>query len=343
MDASRRFPVLWGLWFVAYSQGHYTAAQERGERLLEEAETGTDTGRLLEAHHALWATATAMGRPIAGAAHGERGLALYDRERHAAQALLYGGHDAGACARYQLAANQWMLGYPDRALASIQDAQRLAAELDHPLTTTNTLSFAGWVYFQRGEHGAVARLTQQVIELAGTHGFTNWVDVAVVLQRATSGEAVTAQDLAALGRQLAHHKGTAWRHVFSMCVFAELCLAAGCLDEGAEALRSINETDRQAFCAAEIQRIEGELHLARGRPDEAEERFRTAIQVARERAEKSLELRATTSLARLLGRQDRRDEARRQLAAVYAWFIEGFDTADLRTAKALLDELSFAK
>jgi class 3 adenylate cyclase/tetratricopeptide (TPR) repeat protein len=338
-DTSRRFPVLWGLWFVAYSQGHYAAALERGERLLEEAKAGNDTGRLLEAHHALWATATAMGRAIAAAAHGERGVALYDRARHAAQALLYGGHDAGACARYQLAANQWLLGYPDRALASIQDAQRLAAELDHPLTTTTTLSFVGWVHFQRGEYGAVARITQQVIELAGSHGFTNWVDVAVVLQRATSGETASAQTLTALGRQLTHHQGTAWRHVFSMCVFAELCLAAGCLDEGVAALVSINETDRQAFCAAEIQRIEGEFHLARGRLDEAEERFRAAMQVARERAEKSLELRATTSLARLLGRQERRDEARRQLAEVYGWFTEGFDTRDLREARRVLDTL----
>jgi predicted ATPase len=124
-----------------------------------------------------------------------------------------------------------------------------------------------------------------------------------------------------------------------MCVFAELCLAAGCLDEGVAALVSINETDRQAFCAAEIQRIEGEFHLARGRLDEAEERFRAAIQVARERAEKSLELRATTSLARLLGRQGRHDEARRQLAGVYGWFTEGFDTRDLREARRVLDTL----
>jgi predicted ATPase len=338
-DTSRRFPVLWGLWFVAYSRGDYPGAQKRGERLLEEAKASSDTGRLLEAHHALWATATAMGRPVAAAAHGERGVALYDRERHAFQALLYGGHDAGACARYQLAANQWLLGYPERALASIQDARRLAGELDHPLTTTNTLSFAGWVHFQRGENDAAARITEQVIELARGHGFTNWVDVAVVLQRATSGEAVTGQALATLGRQLAHHQGTAWRHVFSMCVFAELCRAAGCLDEGAAALMSINETDRQAFCAAEIKRIEGELHLARGRLDEAEERFRAAIQVARERAEKSLELRATTSLAGLLGRQGRRDEARRQLAEVYGWFTEGFDTRDLREAQRVLDRL----
>jgi class 3 adenylate cyclase/tetratricopeptide (TPR) repeat protein len=338
-DTARRFPVLWGLWFTSYSQGRYTAAQERGERLLEEAKMGNDTGRLLEAHHALWATATAMGRPAAAAAHGERGLALYDRTRHAFQALHYGGHDAGACAGYQLAANQWLLGYPDRALASIQAAQQLAAELDHPLTTTNTLSFAGWVHFQRGEYGAVARITQQVIELASGHGFTNWIDVAVVLQRATSGEPVSALALSALGRQLAHHQGTAWRHVFSMCVFAELCLSAGCLDEAAEALMSIGEIDRQAFCAAEIQRIDGEVHLAGGRLDAAQERFHAAIHVAREREEKSLELRATISLARLLAEQGRRDEARLRLAGIYGWFTEGFDTRDLREAQQILGTL----
>src|SRR5262249_1131426 len=99
-DASRRFLVVWGLWYVAFNRGNCPAAQETAERLLEDAQGGGDTGPPLEAPHAVWATATARGRPIPAAAHAERGLALYDRERHAPQALVYGGHDPGACARY---------------------------------------------------------------------------------------------------------------------------------------------------------------------------------------------------------------------------------------------------
>jgi len=340
-DPRRRFPVLWNLWFVAYGRGQYRVAQERGERLLEDAKTGDDSGRLLEAHHALWATATAMGSPLVGAAHAERGLALYDRERHASQALLYGGHDPGVCALYQFAANQWLLGYPDRSLTSVRDAQRLAAQLNHPLTTTNALFFAAWVHFQRGDHEAAARITRQVVEIGGSHGFTNWLDATLVLREATAEEPVNAQVLATLGRQLAQYRGgSAWRHVFSLCLFAELCLAGGCLEEGETALASIGGTDRWAFWAPEIRRIEGELNLVHGRPAEAGERFRVAIQLARERAEKSLELRATTCLARLLDGQGRRDEARAELAEIYGWFTEGFDTRDLQEARVLLDKLS---
>jgi class 3 adenylate cyclase/tetratricopeptide (TPR) repeat protein len=339
-DASRRFPCLWGLWFVAYSRGNYPAAQERAERLLEDAQGADDTGRLVEAHHALWATATAMGQPIAAATHAERGLALYDRERHASQALLYGGHDPGACARYLLAANQWLLGYPERALVTLHDARRLAVELNHPLTTLQTLSFAAWLHYQRGEYDVAAEITQQVLDIAGTHGFTTWLDTTLVLRHATTGAPVSAQTLADLAGQLEQRRSTAWRHAFAICVLAELCLTAGCLEEGQRALASIGETDRQAFCAPEVRRIEGELIVRGGRPSDGESRFREAITMARSRGERSLELRATMSLARLLLGQNRRDEARQALAEIYGRFTEGFDTADLRDAKKLLDQSS---
>jgi class 3 adenylate cyclase len=340
-DSARRFPVLWGLWFVAYQRGNYPAAQESAERLLVDAQGADDTGRLLEAHHALWATSTAMGRPIPGAAHAERGLALYDREHHASHALLYAGHDPGVCARYQLAANQWLLGYPERALATMHDARRLAAEMNHPLTTVNALSFAAWLHYQRGEHDVAGQIAQQVRDIGGTHGFVTWLDTALVLSCATGREPANAQTLIELSqRLLAQRRGSAWRHAFSICVLAELLLTAGCLEQGHRALGSIGETDRQAFCAAEIRRIDGELVARGGRPGDGELRFREAIELARSRGEKSLELRATMSLARLLLGQDRLDEAREALAEIYDWFTEGFDTADLRHAKELLDQLS---
>jgi predicted ATPase len=128
------------------------------------------------------------------------------------------------------------------------------------------------------------------------------------------------------------------RHL--VCVLAELCLTAGCLQEGHRALASIGEIDRQAFCAPEVHRIEGELIARSGRPSDSEAHFRAAIKVARSRGEKSLDLRASMSLARLLHGQDRRDEARQALAEVYGWFTEGFDTHDLKEAKALLDALA---
>jgi len=133
----------------------------------------------------------------------------------------------------------------------------------------------------------------------------------------------------------------AWRQVFALCVLAETSHEAGHPAEGRRALASIGESIRGAFLAPEIHRLEGELLLQEtgSSADAAEAHFRAAIDIARGRAEKSLELRAAMSLARLLAARGRRDEARRQVADVYAWFTEGLDTRDLRAAKTLLAEL----
>ena len=339
-DTARRFPVLWGLWYVAYNQGNYPVAQERGERLLKNAQDGSDTGRLLEAHHALWATAKAMGQPTLAAAHCERGLALYDRGHHASQALLYGGHDPGACARWQLAVCQWLLGYPDQSLAMLRDALELATELNHPMTSTIGLWHGAWVHYQRGEYEVAARLNQQLVDIGRAHGFVGWLDSALVLSYAISKEPAHQETLEELAGQLTQRPGAVWLTTGSLCLLAELCLAVGCLDQGRKALASISFANRQAFFGAEVHRIEGELVARGGTPEDGEPCFRAAIEAARSRGEKSLELRATMSLARLLLGQDRRDEARQALTEVYGWFTEGFDTADLRHAKGLLDQLS---
>ncbi len=107
---------------------------------------------------------------------------------------------------------------------------------------------------------------------------------------------------------------------------------------------ALRETERggERTVEPELYRVKGELLLMRDPPDEAEaERcFRTAIDIARHQAARFFELRATTSLARLLQRQGKADEARGMLAEIYGWFTEGFEFADLKDAKALLDELS---
>jgi predicted ATPase len=107
----------------------------------------------------------------------------------------------------------------------------------------------------------------------------------------------------------------------------------------AEALALVERSDER-YWEAGIYRLKGELLLESRGSSEAETCFRRAIEIARRQSAKSLELRATTSLARLLDKQGRQDEARRMLGEIYGWFSEGFDTADLKDAKALLDELS---
>ncbi len=339
-DTSRRFPVLWGLWFVNYNRGEYPAARDAGERLLEAARSGDDTGHLVEAHHALWATLTAMGRPADAVVHAEHGVALYDVEQHSAQALVYGGHDPGVCCRYQMAANRWLLGHPDRALAGIQDGLRLAERLQHPLTQTIAYWFASWVAHQRGDREGTVVAAERLLSLVREHQFTGY-DAAIVLLPAARGDHLDRQALADLHRQLVGVRGAAWRHLLCLCVLADLYAVAGLADEGLLVLGSIADRHRDTIFAPELHRLEGELLLRRSPPDEeaAHRCFRRSMDLARERGEKSLELRAATSLARLLQRRGLREDARHTLADIYGWFTEGFDTADLRTAKALLAEL----
>jgi len=344
-EGSRLFPVLWGFWYINYSRGHYSAARETGEQLLEAAQKRDDTGQLLEAHHSLWPTLSAMGRPAEALVHAERGLALYDRDRHASQTFLYGNHDPGVCCRYHLALTGWLLGHPDRSLNASHDALRLAEELKHPYTMVNALWFTAVVHYQRNERETAAATADRVLALAREHTFTPWLDVGLVLSLVRTEERPDAQTLAELHRRLMSWTGgTPWRQVLCLCVVAELYAEAGLVEEALGTLASIPDEHRGAFYAPEIHRMEGELFLQRSRTAmaDAELCFRTAIDLASRRAEKSLELRAATSLARLWQRQGKRDDARRLLGDVYGWFTEGFDTADLRAARSLLEELAGA-
>lgn len=127
--------------------------------------------------------------------------------------------------------------------------------------------------------------------------------------------------------------------VVCLCGLSRVAIDAGELGLAAEMLDGIPGELRGGFFAPEIERLRGELALAQGRPEEAEQRFRQAVTVARSPDERSLELRAATSLARLLAQSRRRAEGRRILREIYGWFTEGFDTVDLRTARTLLDQL----
>jgi predicted ATPase len=127
-----------------------------------------------------------------------------------------------------------------------------------------------------------------------------------------------------------------------MCVLAQRCIDEHHTVEGLSILASISADDRGAFYAPEMHRLEGELRRGLPSPDakEIETCLRAAMTLANQRKEKSLELRAAVSLARFWRDQGKRDEARELLAPVYGWFTEGFDTLDLKQAKALLDELA---
>ncbi len=205
------------------------------------------------------------------------------------------------------------------------------------------LWFTGWVHYQRGDRETAAATADRHLALATEHGFIGWIDIAMLLRHVRADAPPSLQALAELHRQmLSATVGAPWRQVFCLCVLAELYGEADRPEEALGVLASIPQAHRGASYAPEIQRIEGELLLRRPAPalDDAARRFQAAIDLARQRSEKSLELRAATSLARLWQRQGQCDEARRLLGEIYGWFTEGFDTADLRDARSLLAQLS---
>jgi len=330
------------LWFVKFTRGEYPEAIAGAERLRAAAQSAGDSGQILEAQHSTWATLSAMGRSLDALPHLERGLALYAPEQHGQQALVYGGHDAGACCRWHLALNQWFLGFPDRALDSLHDAMRLAGELRHPMTTVIALWFAAWLHFQRGEHDKLASSIEQLRSLASAHGFKAWLGSTVVLPHASSESRLADGTLAEMERALQSIAPTAWRKVFDLSLLARMYGNSGHAERGRKLLHSISASDRDACYAAEVARIEGELLLKTDGQviNEAERCFQRALQIAQSRGEKSLELRAAMSLAQLWQRQHRQEDAHRLVADIYGWFTEGFDTADLRAAKTLLTELA---
>ena len=341
-DESRRFPIMWGLWYVRFTRAEYPQAIEAAKQLLGSAQKSDDSGQLLEAHHSFWPLLCAMGDTRAARLHMERGVSLYDPERHASLTYLYSGHDPGVCCRFHSAMARWSEGFPDRAASEIHEALKLAQKLNHPLTTAATQWFEAWLQYQRGEREAASQTAERLIGLADAHGFKQFTDVALVVAQAGRAEQPRAASLDEVRRQLGAINVTATRKTLSLCMLAELYGKADKPTEGRAVLASVDENSRQALYAPEILRVDAELILASGASNvrEAEQRFLKAIEIARSREHKSFELRSATSLARLWARQHRSEEAHGLVSGVYAWFTEGFETADLRSARELLKELA---
>ena len=342
------FPTLWGLCRLYDSRGELRKARELGKQLLDLAERAKDAALILQAHHTLWATSLILGEFSTARKHAERGIALYDPQKHADQAFLYGGHNPGVCCRTHEARALWMIGYPDQAMQIAQDGLTLARELSHPFSLAFALFWAAWVHHQRGEGQAAQERAEEGLTLGTEHGFPRWVAAGTILRgwllvRQGQGELGIQQIREGLVAQRA--TGGVRESTYYLALLAEACGKAGQIKEGLNAVTEVlaraHETG-QRFYEAELHRIKGELLLMEAVPDEEEgERcFLEAVDVARSQDAKSLELRAAISLSRLWKRQKKKAEARKLLAEIYGWFTEGFDTADLREAKALLDELT---
>jgi hypothetical protein len=212
--------------------------------------------------------------------------------------------------------------------------------LKHPITSLVTRWFAAWVYYHRGDRSAMRTSLEQLVAIATEHGTSGTGDFASVILDAYSLDG--RQRLVELHSKLLAVRGANWHRVFGICVLTELSRDRDQIEDGLTFLASISAEDREGFYAPEILRLEGELRRLLPSHDvgEIEQRFHAALALARKRAAKSLELRATLSLARLWGDQDKHAEARDLIIPVYSWFNEGLDLPDLQHARKLIDSLA---
>jgi Glycosyl hydrolases family 25 len=311
--------------------------------MVEAAERTGDAELLLQAHHSSWSTRIWNGEFARATEHVRSGLALYDPERHRHHALMYGGHDPGVCGNGQGAVALWALGCPDQAGQSAREGIVLGQASDHLPSLLHSLWFAASVYFLRRQAADVLECSARLLALGGEHGlklyeaiggvFHGW---ARIQQRNAQAGLAELRAAVAAYATIAHVNLDLYR-----AILAEAELRAGNLEEAAAALIQGERTADEWWRAGYL-RLRGDL-LLRGPGDDraaAERLYREAINVAAGQQAKSLELRAATSLALLLRDEGKRDEARNLLAPVYGWFTEGFDTLDLKEAKALLDVLA---
>ena len=346
-DPSERFPALYGLWVVYLVRGELPRAYELAEELLQRAESAHDATLLMYARYALGNCSYWMGEFVAARAQVELAIAFYDPERHWLLTSQYEGVEAGVLSLSYAAWTLWPLGYPDSALKRSNEALALAERLSHPRSLGFALYFVGTLRQFRGETGAAQMNSESLTTLSLEHGYSDFLAWATILRGcAMAARKHSEEGIAQIREGMAALRATGFELVRPrfLCSLAEACMEAGRLDDALDALTEAlaaadQREERQA--EAEIYRLKGELLLKQGDSSTAEAQscFERAIEIARSQSAKSWELRATVSLARLFVRQEKRDEARMILAEIYGWFTEGLDTADLKDAKALLDEL----
>jgi class 3 adenylate cyclase/predicted ATPase len=341
------FSVLYGFWVASYVAFNGDVMRELAAQFLALAERQGTTAPLMIGHRLMGVSLLTTGDVAEGRAHFDQGIALYDPAHHRPLATRF-GQDAGVSNLSFRSLALWTLGYPAAALADADLAVRDAREIGQAATLMFALLHALRPNIQCGEYAAAARLVDELVALADEKGALLWKAFGMLMQgwlygltdRASDAVRTIATGITALRATGATTWITFW--------FACLAKANADLGQFYDAWRCIGEamttveTTNERWFEAEIHRVAGEIALLSPEPDaaKAEAYFERALAIARKQQAKSFELRAAWSLARLWRDQGKRDAARDLLAPVYGWFTEGFDTLDLKDAKALLDELN---
>jgi len=346
-ETPQLFSVLWGLWWFYEVRGEVQTARELAEQLFSLAQRSPDPALLLQAHRAMGQTLFWLGELTPARAHLEQVVALYDPQQHHVLAFQYGMDPAVGCLSF-LAHVLWYLGYPDQALTRIHEAVSLGQELSHLFSLAHALNFAVWLHQYRREGPAIQERAEAAMALCREQGFPFYLSQDMILRGwALAEQQQWEEGIAQIQQGIAANlaTGAEVERPYFLGLLAETYQKGGNAEAGlcvlADALLVARKNGLHVW-EAELYRLQGELLQIRAIPDtqEADTAYHQALAIARQQQAKSLELRAAMSLTRLWQQQGQRAAARELLAPIYGWFTEGFDTADLQEAKALLEALA---
>jgi predicted ATPase len=344
------FPVVWALWVFFTARSQHPVARELGEQCLRLAESIHDEALVLEAHHALGVTLLCLGEFVQGLDHLEKVSASYDRDRHGFLALQY-GQDTGVVCRSHAAWALWLLGNPARALETANETMMIASRLSQPYTLATASVICAWISQFYRDDRRIQEQADTAIALAAEKGFAFWGEMGLFMRGWALAQQGQLEDGIAQmrsGLSSLQDGGAEIMRPYFLALLAETHAKIGQAKEGLDMLTAAviaAEKGGEHWWTAELYRLKGELtlqhskqrgHQARDRK-QAEECFAQALAIARAQQAKSLELRVAMSMSRLPHPQAKKAEVRRGLAEIYERFSEGFDTPDLREAKALLD------
>jgi len=339
-DAPQLASVLRILFGFYVNKGELHTADELADQMVSLADRQNDAVFRPHAHYMRGLISFFLGDFVSARDHTQQALTEYKPHR----SFLLSTEDPKLGSLGFLAWALWFLGYPDQALRRIEQGLVFSRELPRVYDRTFAVAFAAWFYQFCRQSQATQMHAETALALSNEYGFPFWSSVATILRGwALSEGGKSTEGIAQTLEGIAIHQATGAKTAesWSYALLAEAHVRVGRIKEGFEALThalAVMHSTGESFYEAEVHRLKGELLLSQN-ISEARIRLQRAIDVARKQGAKSLELRATTSFARLLAVEGCRDEARTILAEIYGWFTEGFDTADLKDAKALLDEL----
>ena len=340
------FSVLYGVWVANYIAFNGDAMRELAAQFLVLAEKQGSVVPLVVAHRIMAVSLLCTGDIVQARVHSDQAAALHNPAEHRPVATRF-GQDPGVSILAYRSLGSWLLGYPAASLADVESAVKAAREIGQAATLMFVLTHAALTHLISRNYAAAKAEAEELAAVAGDKGAFFWKAIGTMAQGwvfALTGKASDAADLLTSGLAAFRSTGsTLWMPLHMSC----LAIAHRDLDRFDEAWRCIGEattaieTTGERWYEAEVLRVAGEIAMMSPERDtaKAEMFFDRALAVARQQQARSWELRAAMSMAKLWREQGQRDKARDLLAPVYGWFTEGFDTLDLKDAKALLDDL----